>query len=118
MSELTKIAAIFAKHLSNALLSVHSELTKLEESQPAAPLSQTGENEELVSLETVRYTKRENYKVGDRVMVMLDGAILPIRARICDVLQGDLYLAYFFRAPKSSAREIRHDQILGLDPDR
>jgi hypothetical protein len=51
-------------------------------------------------------------------MVMLDGAILPTKFRISDVLQGDVYLAYPQKTPKSLAREIRHEQILGLDPDR
>lgn len=115
MSELTKLAEIAAKHLSNAFLSMASDFAKL---HSAAPLSQTEEKANLVSLEPVGYTKRDVYKIGDRIMIQLDGGSLPIKAIISHVLQGGLYLAYFTRQPKSSAREIRHDQILGLDPDR
>jgi hypothetical protein len=115
MSELTKIAAILFKNLSDALLTTSSELKQLD-SPP--PLSQTEERTNLVSSDTREFTKRENYKVGDRVMVMLSGGILPVKMRISDVLQGYIYIAYFQRNSKSSTREISHDQILGLDPDR
>jgi hypothetical protein len=115
MSELTKIASILFKNLSDALLLSASEVSRLDS---APPLSQADEKPELVSLEPPTLTKRENYKVGDRIMIQLDGCSLPIKARISDVLQGSLYLAYFLRQPKSTAREIRHEQILGLDPDR
>jgi hypothetical protein len=115
MSELTKIASILFKNLSDALLSTASELSRLD---TPAPLSQAEDNPELVSLEPPEFTKREHYKIGDRIMIQLDGCSLPIKARISDVLQGSLYLAYFLRQPKSTAREIRHEQILGLDPDR
>jgi len=100
MSELTKIASILFKNLSDALLLSASEVSRLDS---APPLSQADEKPELVSLEPPTLTKRDNYKIGDRIMVML---------------QGSVYLAYFPREQKSSAREITHEQILGLDPDR
>lgn len=115
MGELTKIAAILFKNLSDALLSTASELSHLDS---ASPLSQAKEKAELVSLEAREFTKRENYKIGDRVMVMIAGGILPTRFRILDVLQGGRYLAYYPNSNKSSSREISHEQILGLDPDR
>jgi hypothetical protein len=114
MSELTKIASILFKNLSDALLSTASELSRLDS---APPLSQAEEKPELVSLEPRTFTKRENYKVGDRIMVMLSGGMHPVKMRVL-VLQGSVYLAYFPREQKSSAREITHEQILGLDPDR
>jgi hypothetical protein len=115
MSELTKIASILFKNLSDALLSTASELSRLDS---APPLSQAEKKPELVSLEPRTFTKRDSYKVGDRIIIQLDGGSLPIKARVSDVLQGGLYLAYFLRQPKSTAREIRHEQILGLDPGR
>jgi hypothetical protein len=115
MSELTKIASILFKNLSDALLSTASELSRLDAAQP---LSQAEEKPELVSLEPRTFTKRENYKVGDRIMVTLNGATRPVKMRVLEVLQGSVYLAYFYRDLKSTAREITHDQILGLDPDR
>ena len=115
MSELTKIASILFKNLSDALLSTASELSRLD---TPAPLSQTEEKPELVSLGPPKFTQRDNYKIGDRIMVMLSGATRPVKMRVSDVLQGSVYLAYFHRDLKSTAREITHDQILGLDPDR
>jgi hypothetical protein len=115
MSELTKIASILFKNLSDALLSTASELSRLD---TPAPLSQAEDNPELVSLEPRTFTKRENYKVGDRLMVMLSGGMHPVKMRVLEVLQGSVYLAYSPREQKSSAREITHEQILGLDPDR
>lgn len=114
MSELTKIASILFKNLSDALLSTASELSRLDN---PAPLSQAEENPELVSLESPKFTKRDNYKIGDRIMVMLSGGMHPVKMRVLEV-QCSVYLAYFPREQKSSAREITHEQILGLDPDR
>jgi hypothetical protein len=118
MSELTKIAAIFAKHLSDALLSAHYELAKLSKADTAPPLSQADGNQQLVGLNGAELTKRESYQKGDLVMVMLDGGILPAKVKISDVLEPSLYLGYFPRSPKKSAIKIREDQILGLDPNR
>jgi hypothetical protein len=115
MSELTKLAEIAAKHLSNAFLSMASDFAKL---HSAAPLSQTEEKSNWVSLESVGYTKRDVYKIGDPIMVMLDGGMLPTKMRVSHVMEVGVYLAYCQRQPKSSGRAISHDQILGLDPDR
>jgi hypothetical protein len=115
MSELTKIASILFKNLSDALLSTASELSRLD---TPAPLSQAEDNPELVSLEPPEFTKREHYKIGDRIMVSLDDGLSPVKMKVSHVLKGAVYLAYFQGHLKSSGREIRHEQILGLDPDR
>lgn len=115
MSELTKIASILFKNLSDALLLSASEVSRLDS---APPLSQAEEKTELVSLEPRTFTKRENYKVGDRIMVSLDDGLSPVKMKVSHVLKGAVYLAYFQGHLKSSGREIRHEQILGLDPDR
>jgi hypothetical protein len=115
MSELTQIVSILLKNLSDALLSTASEVSRLD---AAPPLSQAKEKPELASLEPRTFTKRDTYKIGDRIMVMLSGAMHPVKMRVLEVLQGSVYLAYFPREQKSSAREITHEQILGLDPDR
>lgn len=113
---ISEIAIIFAKNLSDALLLSASEIRKLKSS--GAPLSQADKNQELVSAETSTFTKRDRYKVGDRVMAMLVGGTHPVKMRISDVLEGLVYLAYFQGCSKSAIREIAHDQVLGLDPDR
>ncbi|MFN8779886.1 MAG: hypothetical protein ACK5ZI_11000 [bacterium] len=114
MSELTKIASILFKNLSDALLLSASEVSRLDS---APPLSQADEKPELVSLEPRTFTKRENYKVGDRIMVSLGNGLPPVKMKVSHV-KGAVYLAYFLGQLKSSGREIRHEQILGLDPDR
>jgi hypothetical protein len=113
MSEFTKVVSILLKNLSDALLLSASEVSRLDS---APPLSQAEEKPELVSLELPTLTKRDNYKIGDRIMVTLNGATRPVKMRVLEVLQGSVYLAYFYRDLKSTAREITHDQILGLDP--
>lgn len=115
MSELTKIVSILLRNLSDALLTTASQIQGL---NTAEPLSQADEKPESVSSEHPTFTKRDNYKIGDRIMVMLSGATRPVKMRVSDVLQGSAYLAYFYRDLKSTAREITHEQILGLDPDR
>ncbi len=115
MSELTKLAVILLKNLSDALLTTASEINKL---NSISPLSQADEKPKFVSLGPHTFTKREIYKKGDRVMVMLDGAMLPIIMRVSGVPKEGLYLAYFPSHPPSSAREITDKQILGLDPNR
>ncbi|MFN7296992.1 MAG: hypothetical protein ACK5VA_08625 [Pseudanabaena sp.] len=115
MSELTKIASILFKNLSDALLSTASELSRLD---TPAPLSQAEYNPELVIQEPPEFTKREHYKIGDRIMVSLDDGLSPVKMKVSHVLKGAVYLAYFQGHLKSSGREIRHEQILGLDPDR
>lgn len=115
MSELAKLAEIVAKHLSDAFLSMASDFANL---RTAEPLSQAKENDELVSLEPRTFTKRDNYKIGDSVMVDFGNTTHPLKMKISDVLQGDIYLAYPLRQSKSSAREITHSQIMGLDPSR
>jgi len=90
MSELTKIASILFKNLSDALLLSASEVSRLDS---APPLSQADEKPELVSLEPPTLTKRDNYKIGDRIMVMLSGAMHPVKMRVLEPLQGSVYLA-------------------------
>jgi|GEM_PF-2844120 len=120
MSELTKfiaeIAIITLKNLSDALLTTASEIRKLNHSPE--PLSQAYEKPNLISLEPPELTKREKYRVGDLVMVMLDGGILPTKFKILEVRDTGEYRAYCQGQLKSSARNIRPDQILGLAPDR
>lgn len=116
MSELTEITAILLKNISDALLSSASEIRKLKNTP--APLSQTEENTNLVSSDTREFTKRENYKVGDRVMVHFKGGFNPHKMRILEVLESSEYLVYHQGNSKQASRRINIDQILGLDPDR
>jgi hypothetical protein len=116
MSKSIEIAIILLKNLSDALLSSASEIRKLE--NPTLPLSQTDEKANLVSMEAREFTKRENYKVGDRVMVSFKGGINPNKMRILEVLENSEYLVYHQCLSKKDSRLVTSDQILGLDPDR
>jgi hypothetical protein len=116
MSELTKIAAILLKNLSDALLTTASEISKLE--NPTMPLSQAAKKQELVSIEPPAFTKRDVYKVGDTVMVMLPAALTPVKMRISEPLNDGLYIAYFPRQSKADTRKLSPAQVLGLDPHR
>ena len=116
MSELTKSLEIIAKHLSNAFLSMAADFRKLND--PVSPLSQACENPKLVSLESPVLTKRDAYKLGESIIVMFEGGELPTKVKISQVLKDNVYMAYPHGQLKSSARQIAHKQILGLDPDR
>ena len=115
MSELTKIAAIFAKHFSDALLSIHHELTKLEN----PPLSQPKES---VSIEQVssrpKLLKLESYTSREKVLVQVEGVNFPIKMKILKRLSDTEYLVYPQGQLKSLAVKVNYDQIAGIDPDR
>ncbi len=118
MSELTKIAAIFAKHLSDALLSVHHELAKLDRHPTPSPLSQAIENPKNVSIERPELKQRHTYDPRDKVMVKSNGSEFPNRCVILKRLSDTEYLVYYRRQAKSTAFKVSYEQILGLDPDR
>lgn len=114
MSELTKIAEIIAKHLSNAFLSMASDFAKLNN---AVPLSQTSQKQELVSIIAPMPTKRFNYQPRDRVIIKFEGANSPTKYRILKRISDTEYLAYPQRGLKADARKVTKDMILGIDPD-
>jgi hypothetical protein len=119
MSELTKlvteIAIIALKNLSDALLTTASEIRKLNNSPDT--LSQAQDKFTFAN-QNREFTKRENYKLRDRVIVDLNPPHYPSRMTISEVLQGNEYMAYHWQAPKNTAQEITDSQILGLDPNR
>lgn len=114
MSELTKIAAIFAKHLSHAFLSIHCELEKGSES----PLSQA---QKSVSLEQKssrpKPLKLESYHSQEKVIVQLEGVNFPLKMRVLKRLSDTEYLVYNQGQPKRLAVKATYNQILGIDPD-
>lgn len=114
MSELTKLAEIIAKHLSDAFLSMASDFAKLNN---AAPLSQAKEKAELVSIIATMPTKRFNYQPRDRVLIRFQGANLPTKCRILKRISDAEYLVYPQRGLKADARKITADMIVGIDPD-
>lgn len=120
MSELTKLVAemtiITLKNLSDALLTTASEIRKLNHSPE--PLSQAQEKANLVSSEHTGLTKREQYKLRDRVLVSFDPQFQPCRMTILEILETNEYMAYHWQAPKNTAQKITQNQILGLDPKR
>ena len=80
MSELTKIAAILFKNLSDALLTTASEINKLNTS--ASPLSQANENPELVSISRTVPYKRFSYQPRDKVIVRFPNMVSSLKMRI------------------------------------
>ena len=120
MSELTKIAAILFKNLSDALLTTASELSKLD-GREALPktFTQAGDNTPLLPPpEKPKLVTHFQYQPREKVIVMFNGATAPTKCRILKRLDKDTYMVYPQQSPKSMARAIHADQILGLDPDR
>jgi hypothetical protein len=119
MSELTKfvaeIAIITLKNLSDALLQTASEIRKLNPNPET--LSQAQDKFSFANQER-EFTKRDKYKLRDRVIVDLNPPKYPSRMTISEILEGNEYMAYHWQAPKNSAQRITQSQILGLDPNR
>jgi hypothetical protein len=120
MSELTKlvaeIAIITLKNLSDALLQTASEIRKLNHSPES--LSQAQDKFSFANQER-EFTKRDKYKLRDRVIVDLNPPHYPSRMTISEVLEDSSeYMAYHWQASKNTAQKITHSQILGLDPNR
>lgn len=115
MSELTKIAEIIAKHLSNAFLSMASDFTKLNN---AAPLSQTSQDEQLASIRPTLHKFLWAYKPRTKVIVKFPNSESSSKMRILKKLSDSSYLVYHQGGLKSDAKEVTVDMILGLDPDR
>ena len=119
MSELTKIAAILFKNLSDALLTTASEISKLENPENTAKLfTQADEKPPLLSPEKPKLITHYQYSPKQKVLVIFEGAETPTKCNILKRVDSDTYLVYPQRSPKSTSREIRYEQILGLDPDR
>ena len=114
MSELTKIAEIIAKRLSDALLTMASDFAKLNN---ATPLSQTSEKQELVSIIAPMLVKRFSYQPRDRVVIRFEGSSSPTKYRILKRISNTEYLAYPQRGLKADARKVTSDMIVGIDPD-
>lgn len=115
MSELTKIAAILFKNLSDAFLSTASELNRI---NTPPTLSQTEQKPELVSIKPIMPTKLWDYKPREKVIVKLFGTNLSHKMRILKKLSDSEYLVYHQQGAKSEATKVSYEDILGLDPDR
>lgn len=114
MSELTKIAEIIAKRLSDALLTMASDFAKLNN---ATPLSQASQKQELVSIIAPMPVKRFSYQPRDRVVIRFEGSSSPTKYRILKRISNTEYLAYPQRGLKADARKVTVDMIVGIDPD-
>lgn len=114
MSELTKIAAILFKNLSDALLSTASELSKL---NTPAPLSQAKEKPELVSISRTMPHKRFSYQPKEKVIVQFPHSQSSLKMRILKKVSDSEYLVYHQGGLKSEAQSAAYDCILGIDPD-
>ena len=115
MSELTKLAEIIAKHLSDAFLSMASDFSKLNN---APPLSQTSEKEELASIRPTLHKLLWAYKPRTKVIVRLPNSESSIKMRILKKISDSEHLVYHQGGLKADARRVTVDMILGLDPDR
>lgn len=115
MSELTKIAAILCKNLSNALAAAASEIDKL---GAATPLSQASKNEELVSIRRTVHKLPYGYSPRNKILVRFPESNSSFRMRVLKKLSDHEYLVYQQGGLKKDAKKISVDWILGLDPDR
>lgn len=111
MSEFTKIAAILFKNLSDALLTTASEISNLGSEATTQLFTQAADNQP-------KLITHYQYSPKQKVLVLFEGAETPTKCNILKRINNDTYLVYPQRSPKSASREIRYEQILGLDPDR
>ncbi len=123
MSELTKttikIAAILFKNLSDALLTTASEISKLDDYQmPTKTFTQADDKPPLLEPEKPKLITHFQYQPREKVIVIFEGSTTPTKCRILKRSDINRYIVYPQQSPKSMAREIHIDQILGLDPDR
>jgi hypothetical protein len=119
MSELTKIAAILFKNLSDALLTSASEISNLERREaPPETLSQADDKPPLLEPEKSKLVTHFQYSPREKVMIIFEGCDIPTKCKILKRIDKDNYLVVPQRSPKTMARQIHLDQILGLDPDR
>lgn len=119
MSELTKIAAILFRNLSDALLATASEISKLDDCQmPPETFTQADEKSPLLPPEKPKLVTHFQYEARQKVLVIFEGSDIPTRCRILKRLDKENYMVYAQRSTKAMARQINVDQILGLDPDR
>ena len=113
MSELTKIAEIIAKRLSDALLTMASDFAKLNN---ATPLSQAQQSIDSVSSDDDRLIKLPAYKKGQAVL-WKDGTSFGRSAmKIKNVLEGNQYEVYNVSTSPRDSKVIDHVDILGLYP--
>lgn len=119
MSELTRIAAILFKNLSDALLTSASEISKLDNPESTAKIfTQADESQPILPPEKPKLITCYQYSPNQKVLVVFDGAMSPVKCRILRRVDSESYLVYPQRTLKSLAEQIHHSQILGLDPDR
>ena len=119
MSDLTRIAAILLRNLSDALLTTASEISKLDayEIKPET-FTQADDKPSLLESEKPKLITRYQYEAREKVLVLFEGASTPTRYRILKRLDSNNYIVYPQNASKSMSREVTIDQIVGLDPDR
>jgi hypothetical protein len=119
MSDLTRIAAILLRNLSDALLTTALEISKLDafENTPKT-FTQADDNPRSLEPEKPKFTTHSQYTPREKVIVMFEGAITPIKCKIVKRIDSNTYIVCPQRSPKTMAREVTLSQILGLDPDR
>jgi len=118
MSELTKIATILFKNLSDALLVTASEISKLDSENNAKLLSQAENKSASSPPEKPKLITNHQYSSKQQVLVVFEGSQIPLKCRVLKRLDLNTYLVYPQRASKLDAVRVTYAQILGLDPDR
>lgn len=119
MSDLTRIAAILLRNISDALLTTASEISKLDGYEiPSKTFTQADDNPRSLEPEKPKFTTHDQYNPREKVIVIFEESTTPTKCRILKRLDKATYVVYPQQAPKSMAREINATQILGLDPDR
>jgi hypothetical protein len=119
MSDISKIAVILFKNLSDAFLTTASELSNLDNPEmPPKIFTQADDKPPLLEPEKPKLIARYQYDPREKVLVLFEGASSPTRCRILKRIDNNNYIVYPQNTSKSMARETTLGQILGLDPDR
>lgn len=119
MSELTKIAAILFKNLSDALLTTASEISKLDgRDAPLKTFTQTDDKPPLLEPEKPKLTTCYQYNPRQKVVVMFEGAFTPTKCKVVQRIDLNTYVVCPQRSAKAMTTQVKLSQILGLDPDR
>lgn len=119
MSDITRIAAILLRNLSDALLTTALEISKLDVGESKLKtFTQADDNPRSLEPEKPKFTTHDQYNPREKVIVIFEESTTPTKCIILKRLDKATYVVYPQQAPKSMAREINATQILGLDPDR
>ena len=119
MSQNVSIAAILFRHLGEALLKVAAELDNggSEPKAIATTIKQVPEKPLSTAPSLPKVLNQHPYKPEEKVLVLFDGASLPIKCTILECINEDTFIVHQEGAPKKISRDVRRNQIVGMQHD-